>query len=150
MPKHVLRNTDVTEFDVAELERTGLVRPGGRLTLTQAALEAFEAATQEADRLAAMIRRMLLDGCDVEAGDLDAGLFVEQERKPNWRSEFVKVGGDPATVLAATPKTPTAPRLRVFEDGDLPKGERVAPTADGVPVVDVKSAGGDGEAKEAA
>lgn len=150
MPRHVLRNTDVTGFDIAELERTGLVRPGGRLTLTQAALEAFQAATQEADRLAAMIRRMLLDGCAVEAGDLDAGLFVEQERKPNWRTEFVKLGGDPATVLAATPKTPTAPRLRVFEDNDLPKGERVAPTEDGTPVPVGKATEGDGEAKEAA
>lgn len=69
----------------------------------------------------------LYSGGDVEIGVLDSGVFIESATKPNWRAEFIALGGDPKTVLERTLKKEYY-RTRVFLSVRPPKGKRVAPT----------------------
>jgi hypothetical protein len=105
-------------------------RPDGRLVITQKALAAFRAAEEKLEKLASLVKSGLETGADVEAGEFDAGIFEESRKNPNWRGEFITLGGDPAKVLEATaPKA--SRRVRVFTPavkGEKPKGERLAPT----------------------
>jgi len=116
----------------AEALRDGwyVKRPNGRLVITQKALAAIKAAEAKLEKLASLVRSGLETGADVEAGDLDAGIFEEARKNPNWRAEFVALGGDPKKVLEVTdPKK--SRRVRVFDPKDKkdkPKGARLAPT----------------------
>lgn len=137
MSKMILNNVE-TSGNEADAIRDGyyLMRPD-RLVITQKALAAYEAAIEKAERLAGLLRDALLKGAAVEEGAMDTGLFVEAEKKPNWRTEFIGLGGDPKAVLDRTEKIDSAPRLRTYVSGSkLPSGRQVAPTADGseVPV----------------
>lgn len=77
-------------------------RVDGRLVLTQAILRQHLLAKARAVRLMALIDAALRRGATVQEGALDAALFEEMERSPNWRAEFVALGGDPKAVLERT------------------------------------------------
>jgi hypothetical protein len=140
MSKVIVNNTLDTVNDV-EAHRDGYYarRPDGRLLITQEALRAHAAAVAKLEKLHSFIKDALEKGGDVETGDFDAGIFNEPSKKPNWRGEFVKLGGDPKAVNDTTPKT-DAHRLRIFVAGEKQKGERLAPSADGAPVAPVVKA----------
>lgn len=146
MAKMILNNVLASGNEVEAIRDGYYVRrPDGRLEITQKALRAYEAAAAKVERMAGLVRSGLEQGGAVEAGGLDAGIFVNERRLPAWRAEFVKLGGDAKAVLAATPARPYN-QLRI---GDLSeaRGERIAPSADGSPV---GASGQDSESKEAA
>jgi hypothetical protein len=146
MAKMILNNALASGNEVEAIRDGWYVkRPDGRLEITQKALKAYEAAAAKVEKLAGLVRSGLEQGGAVEAGGLDAGIFVNERRVPAWREEFVKLGGDAKAVLAATPAR-AYNQLRI---GDLSKvrGERIAPSADGSPV---GGSGSDNEVKEAA
>lgn len=109
-------------------------KPEGRLLITQACLAAFIAAQEKLERLHSFIQSALENGGDVEAGILKAGIFEEFKKNPNWRAEFIALGGDPKAVNAKTPKKASY-KTRVYAGHDEPDGNPVAPTADGKPWV---------------
>ena len=138
--KVIVNNVLVSGNEVEAAVRDGwyIKRPDGRLEITQNALAAYRAAADKVERLHSLIKEGLYNGGAVEAGILDAGVFVEKRKTPAWRAEFVKLGGDPNEVLADTLPKPFK-MVRVFdpnEKADKPKGDRIAPTVDGSPIAE--------------
>ena len=115
-------------------------KPGGRLEITQKALVAFEAAQIKLERLAGLIKTGLEVGASVEDGVVDAGIFEEGRKNPNWRNEFVALGGVAKDILDGTDKK-FSRRIRVFDTGDKQNGTRLAPT-DGQPLAPREEAKG--------
>ena len=101
--------------------------------ITQRALKIYVELQKRLDLISKELDYALYCGADVEMGILDAGVFVESARKPNWRTEFVDLGGDPKTILDKTPWKEYC-RTRVFLSIKPPKGRRVAPTPLGEPL----------------
>jgi len=100
-------------------------REGGKLLLTQAVLRQHLMAKARAARLMTLIEAALKRGAKIQEGALDAALFEESERRPNWREEFIALGGDPEKVLAKTEaKISKRPRVWHVEDR-RPSGKRV-------------------------
>jgi hypothetical protein len=140
--KAIINNVIAGANDVDEALRDGYYtkRPDGRLEVQQTTLVAFLAAQAKLEKLASLIKTALEGGASVVAGDLSAGIFAEFAKKPNWRTEFVSLGGDPKAVNERTAKTESR-RVRVYANADEPKGDRLAPTVDGSPVAPLVKAG---------
>jgi hypothetical protein len=102
-----------------------MIAPGGRLVLTQAILRQHLAAKARTVRLMSLIDAALRRGARVQEGALDAAIFEESDRRPNWREEFVALGGDPKAVLDRTePQSAKRPRVWHVED-KKPGGKRI-------------------------
>ena len=134
MAQVILNNVNGTPND-AEAFRDGYYakRPDGRLEIQQTLLEAYIKAKAKLEKLHSFAQDALEKGGTVAAGILDAGIFNEPKKAPNWRAEFVKLGGDPKAVNDATPKNDNH-RFRIFPNGEKQDGKRLVPTADGSPV----------------
>ena len=135
MPKAIMNNA-IAGGNEEEAIRDGwyLKKPDGKFRVTQNALAAYRAASEKLERLHALAKDALEKGGDVEPGQFDAGIFEEFEKRPNWRAEFVALGGDPKAVNERTPKKP-ARRFRVYDPAsEKPDGDRIAPTPDGQPL----------------
>lgn len=131
--KTVLNNV-LPSGNEEEAHRDGyyMRRPNGRLVLTQKALAAFLRHKEQMERLASLVRDALEKGGAVEPGPVDAGLFEEKAKTPNWRGEFIKMGGNPEDVLAATEQKASV-RVRVWgEEDEKPRGVRTAPATEAV------------------
>ena len=136
MSKVIVNNVLTSENDVNEATRDGYYthRPDGRLQIQQNLLVAYQAAVAKLERLHSLAKLALEGGASVEDGSLDAAILNEPAKKPNWRSEFVALGGDPKAVNDRTPKLDNH-RFRIFDTGEKQKGTRLAPTPDGSPVL---------------
>jgi hypothetical protein len=131
MSHAIIRNHE-TNGNEKDAERDGyyIRKPGGRLLISQTLLSAFVEAQTKLEKTHSLIQSALEQGGDVEEGLLNAGIFEEFKKSPNWRAEFIALGGDPKAVNARTPKKASY-KTRVYDRGDKPDGTRVAPTADG-------------------
>lgn len=138
----VIVNNVIAGVNEAEAERDGYYakRPDGRLVIQQTLLVAYLAAVEKLERLHSFAKDALEKGAAVEVGAVEAGIFSEPSKKPNWRGEFVALGGDPKAVNDRTPKT-DAHRFRVFVAGEKQKGTLLAPNPDGSPVAPIVKAG---------
>jgi hypothetical protein len=138
----VIVNNVIEGVNDVEAHRDGYYahRPDGRLEIQQTLLVAYLAAVEKLERLHSFAKDALEKGAAVEAGAVEAGIFNEPAKKPNWRAEFVKLGGDPKAVNDATPKQDNH-RFRVFNAGEKQKGTLLAPNADGAPVAPPVKAG---------
>lgn len=134
MAKVILNNV-LTSINDEEAFRDGYYakRPDGRLEIQQTLLEAYAKAKAKLERLHSFAQDALEKGGTVAAGVLDAGIFNEPKKNPNWRAEFVALGGDPKAVNDKTPKYDNH-RFRIFAAGEKQDGKRIAPTVDGSPV----------------
>lgn len=134
MAKAILNNV-LTSINDEEAFRDGYYakRPDGRLEIQQTLLEAYAKAKAKLEKLHSFAQDALEKGGTVAAGALDAGIFNEPKKNPNWRQEFVKLGGNPKAVNDATPKQDNH-RFRIYNSGEKQDGTRLAPTADGSPV----------------
>lgn len=134
MAQVILNNVNESVNDV-EAFRDGYYakRPNGRLMVTQTLLVAYLAAKAKLEKLHSFAQDAMEKGGDVEQGLLDAGIFNEPKKSPNWRQEFITIGGDPKAVNDRTPKQDNH-RFRIFDAGEKTKGDRLAPTPNGEPV----------------
>jgi hypothetical protein len=143
----ILNNVNGSANDVEAAVRDGyyLRKPDGNFEVTQTALEAYKAACAKLERLASLMAEALKAGGTVESGDLDAGLFVEKRgRQFNDKVILKDVIGEEQydALYAAADFKFSNPGLRVFNPAikeEKPKGERVAPTADGQPLPENKA-----------
>lgn len=145
--KAIINNVLTSGNEVAADRGYYAKRPNGRLVISQKALRAAERLRARYELVTSFISDGLKKGADVEPGEFDAGIFNEPAKKPNWREEFVKLGGDPKKVNDETPKQDNH-RIRVFKAGEKQKGTRLAPTANGEPVAPPVKAVKDAEAAE--
>lgn len=131
MSHAIIRNHE-TNGNEKEAERDGyyIRKPGGRLLISQTLLCAFVEAQTKLEKAHSLIQSALEQGGDVEEGLLNAGIFEEFKKSPNWRKAFIDLGGDPKVINASTPKKASY-KTRVYDRGDKPDGTRVAPTANG-------------------
>lgn len=131
MAHAIIRNHE-TNGNEKDAKRDGyyITAPGGRLRLSQTLLAGYLEAQIKFEKLHSLIQSGLEQGADVEDGLLNAGIFEEFEKRPNWRQEFIKLGGDPKVVNANTPKKASY-KTRVYDRGEEPKGNHVAPTKNG-------------------
>ena len=119
---------DTGTRQVARWDGKLIRRLNGRLLITQRLLWQHQHAKARLERLHALVASALAKGASVEVKSLDAGLFTEMSRDPNWREEFVRLGGDPKAVLKRTPQEESRPRLRIWVvGGKRPGGRQVAP-----------------------
>lgn len=111
---------------VARWDGRWIVKRDGKLTITQRTLRAYVRAKARIERVHALLQSAFEKGAAVEAGILDAGLYAEDRKTPNWREAFVRLGGDPEVELKRT-KAKTSISMRVHRDGEKPRGEKIAP-----------------------
>jgi len=145
MAKIILNNAIESVNDV-EAFRDGYwaKRPDGRLQINQTLLTAVERKTDELEKLSSFAKDGLSKGASVEAGVLDAGLFVEKDYNYSkeitaaFAEKLTALGIDVEAIKTSVKDTVGAKfsgqRFRVFSADEKQKGERVAPTADGSPV----------------
>lgn len=134
MAQVILNNVNESVND-AEAKRDGYYahRPDGRLEIQQTLLIAYLAAKAKLEKLHSFAQDALEKGGTIETGLLDAGIFNEPKKSPNWRQEFIAKGGDPKEVNDRTPKQDNH-RFRIFTAGEKQDGTRLAPSADGSPI----------------
>jgi len=130
MAKAILNNVIQAGHEEEAVRDGWYVRHPDRLVVTQKALAAFLRHRDQMERLASIIRDALNKGGDVEAGSLVGGLWEESSKAPNWRQEFIGLGGDAQGVLDRTQQKESV-RLRVYDPAaeEKPRGHQVAPAA---------------------
>lgn len=130
MGKAIINHFLASGNEVEEAIRDGwyLKKPDGKLAITQKALAAYLAAQDKMEKLHSLIKLALEKDGAVLGGEFDAALFEEMRKSPNWREEFIRLGGDPKAVLDATPKKPYT-MVRVFKAGEKQDGTRKTPEA---------------------
>jgi hypothetical protein len=120
---HVLESWNEVE---AKWDGRLIRRQEGELLITQRVLRAYRRSIGRTERLHSLIQSALTKDAAVEEGAVDAALFVETGRRPNWRELYVKLGGDAEKAVAKTPEKESEPHVRVFLRGaPKPKGRRI-------------------------
>lgn len=102
----------------------------GRHLITQEALRRYQDKVAELCHLHTVLEQTLAaDGVDIEPGLLDAGIFAEEDKSPNWRGELVKrLGQDVVKEILDATAPKTYHRMRIFPSDHAPeKGIRIAP-----------------------